>query len=131
MRYTFRSLVAAVTFGTFFSVALAPVPAAYSQGAATKDKPTQAQMQRLGQLFQLDKLLGASNAPLRRNLVSALAADAPEATDADLADAGAAIEAELTYGNRVLAQAVLDLYQSRLTRAEMAALIDFYWELYT
>ena len=83
-------------------------------------------MQRLGRLFQLDKLLGASNAPLRRQLVTALAQDAPKATDADLADAGAAIEAELAHGNRVLAQAVLNLYNSRLTRAEMAALIDFY-----
>lgn len=73
-------------------------------------------MQRLGRLFQLDKLLGASNAPLRRQLVTALAQDAPNATDADLADARAAIEAELA----------VPLCQENLTAEEVRGLIRFY-----
>ena len=126
MRYTFRSLVTTVVLGTFLSIGFATVPAARSQSAAAEGRPTEAQVQRLGRLFQLDKLLGASNAPVRRNLVEALATDAPKATEAELTAAGTAIESELLRGNRVLARAVLDLYRSRLTRAEMATLIDFY-----
>ena len=63
---------------------------------------------------------------MRRNLVEALANEAPKASDADLAAAGEAIETALNEGNRNLANSVLELYRSRLTRAEMASLIDFY-----
>ena len=95
---------------------LAPVPAAHSQTVAVKDRPTEVQVQRLSRLFQLDKLLGASNAPLRRQLVTALAQEAPNATNADLADARAAIEAELA----------VPLYQENLTAEEVRGLIRFY-----
>ena len=95
---------------------LAPVPAAHGQTVAVKDRPTEVQVQRLSRLFQLDKLLGASKAPLRRQLVTALAQEAPNATNADLADARAAIEAELA----------VPLYQENLTAEEVRGLIRFY-----
>ena len=125
MRYNIRKIVPAITLGAFLSVAFIPVPAALGQSGAAGEA-TRAQAERLGRLFQLDKLLGSANGPLRRNLVEALANEAPKASDADLAAAGEAIETALNEGSRNLENSVLELYRSRLTRAEMASLIDFY-----
>lgn len=126
MRCRTRSFCALLAAAGFLSALVMSTPDALAQAGSHAERPTVADMQRFARLTQIDKLLGASNQPVRKLIIEELHIKAPQASNRELQEASDAVESQLIQGNRDLAKAVSELYRSQLTRAEMLALIDFY-----
>jgi len=126
MRCLTRSFVVLLAVAGFLYESVTSIPDAMAQTGSQAERPTVADMQRFARLTRLDKLLGASNRPVRKLMIDELRIKAPTAHSRDMAQAADAIESRLRQGNREIARAVYELYRSQMTRPEMLALIDFY-----